>query len=352
MNNKIQEFIFDDIKNSISKTAILEPLKNKTILITGASGFIGSWLSHSIHFLNTCFDFKTKLILLSRNSQAPNLNNSSLFESSFIQYIELDVRKLIEIPKQTDYIIHLAGNPNNKYHIAEPFKTMDTIVRGTQNLLYLAIDLPNLKNIIYLSSHSVYGNINQELISEKDRGLIENLDVRNIYQESKRVAEIFCDYFFKTHRLPITIIRPFSFIGPFQQQNVPWAINNFIRDALLAVPIRVLGNPQTLRSYLYGSDLAYILLSTLIKAPAGEIYNLGSQEQITLENLANLIKRITNSNLNIMFKSSVNDFNTFSKLIPNMQKLTSLTEIKPYFSLNKAIERTLLFQQQFKLFEL
>ncbi|MCX8480485.1 MAG: NAD-dependent epimerase/dehydratase family protein, partial [Sediminibacterium sp.] len=294
MESNIQQFIFEDCKNSCNNIDNLTQLKNKTIFIAGATGFIGNWLTHFLQYLNLHADLNITLILLARDKHVFLNQFPYILNSTNIHFIESDIRNLTELNSEINYVIHAAANPNHKFHISQPLKTMDIITRGTQNLLELSTKLPKLIKFIYLSSHTVYGKTSQELIDENSVGNVENLDINNVYTASKRLAEITCQYYRKNLQLPIVILRPFSFIGPFQQQNVPWAINNFIRDAVLQSPIRVLGNPTTKRSYLYGSDVANIILNTLIKSDIGEVYNIGSNEPITLDKLAITIKDIVN----------------------------------------------------------
>ena len=345
MEKKLQQFIFEDCKNSCNNIDNLNQLKNKTIFIAGATGFIGNWLVHFVQFLNLHFDLKIKLILLAREKSTFLEKYPYLFENTLIQFIESDIRNLTSLNNDINYVIHAAANPNNKFHLSQPLKTIDIITRGTQNILELSTKLPNLEKFIYLSSHTVYGKTNQESIDENSLGNLENLDINNVYTESKRLAEITCQYYRKNLQLPIVILRPFSFIGPFQQQNVPWAINNFIRDAILQVPIRILGNPNTTRSYLYGSDVANTILNTLTKSTIGEVYNIGSNESITLDKLAITIKEVVNPALEIIYKSSKNEIISYSKAVPNMVKLTNQITFNPYYKINTAIYRTVLFNQ-------
>ena len=202
---------------------------------------------------------------------------------------------------------------------------------------------------MHLSSHQVYGkNETKQLLTENSFGSFEALNVSNCYAESKRIAETLCSYYKNNLRLPIIILRPFAFIGPYQDIEKPWAINSFIRDAILGGPIRILGNGMTERSYLYASDMAYCILKSLIDGKIGEIYNLGSNIPISLNDLAFKIKNHSPSEIEVLSKSSKENYLSVSKLVPNTDKINKEFNFKEIFTIDEAISRTILWNKLLK----
>lgn len=297
-----------------------EELYNSNILIAGGTGFVGKWITEMLIYLNEEYKYNISIYLLARN--IPQKNN---YESvNYIKYIKSDIRNLKQIPQEINYIINAIGSPDSRDYLSFPIKTIDTIFNGTKNLLNSASYLPNLKKILHLSSNKVYGN-NYSENPIPESGLINNkIESQDIYAQSKSASEALCNAYISELQLPITIVRPFSFIGPFQHLDKPWAINNFIRDALLGGKIRILGDESTVRSYMYGSDMAFYILTILSKGSVGEVYNLGSDNRISLLELALLIKEIFNNKPEIEIKRSRDNYLDVSFDVPDMRKTIML----------------------------
>jgi dTDP-glucose 4,6-dehydratase len=200
--------------------------------------------------------------------------------------------------------------------------------------------------MVHISSHQVYGNIDGvSPISENMLGKAEFNTVNGAYSEAKRLAETLCAIYRNQQQLPITIVRPFAFIGPYQNLDKPWAVNNFIRDALLGGPIRILGNGATIRSYLYSSDMAYWLLRVLIDGKSGGTYNLGSSESVSLNDLATAIVRLVNKNILIIPKSSKENYSKISVAFPDVSRIIKDVKVNQVFNLEEALQRTILWNQ-------
>ncbi|OXA92183.1 NAD-dependent epimerase/dehydratase family protein [Flavobacterium hercynium] len=341
--NKI---VFEDCKTSCVDIDSFSILENQSILITGGTGFIGKWLTEMISYINFTNNINITVYLLGRDIAKFKEEVPHLAEKTFVKFIEQDVRYLHDLPNDINYIIHAAGSPDNREHVSDPLKTIETFYKGTQSLLDVASRIQGLKKIIHLSSHQVYGkNENEEQITENSFGPFEALNVNNCYAESKRIAETLCSYYKNNLRLPIVILRPFAFIGPYQNLEKPWAINSFIRDAILGGPIRILGNGLTERSYLYASDMAYYILRSLILANIGDIYNLGSNVPISLNELALKIKSQSTVKMEVLSRSSKENYLSISKLVPNTNKITKDLNVSETFTIDEAINRTILWNQ-------
>lgn len=336
--------IVDDLEKSIIDYSRLESLRGKTILVTGGTGFIGSWMVAIISFLNDSFNFQIKLFLVSRNLEPDFVK---IHGNSGYIHIQSDIRHLKQIPENIDYIINAAGSPDSRYHISNSLKNVETFLKGSSSFYEVVSRSPNVKKIIHLSSSQVYGeNSNPIKLSEDNSNSSQlNFSEDSAYAEVKRFSETLCKLYIKEYSLPIVIIRPFAFIGPFQKLDKPWAINNFIRDAILGGPIKILGNPNVQRSYLYGSDLAYFLLCILIDGDVGETYNIGSDEAISLIDLAEKVANLYNSNLEIIVKSSKDEYLTNSYIVPNLEKIETKLNLKVQIGIEYALNSTLLWNK-------
>lgn len=339
----IQEDCCEAIQHSIS---LLKPIKDETLLITGGTGFMGSWLSEMVAFLNDNHDFGTKLFLLSNNANNFKIQSAHIALRDDVTIIEQDIRGLIDISNDINWIIHAAASPDNRIHTSDPIKTIEVIVDGTRSILEYATRLPELKKILNISSGQVYGNQPWKLdnLSENQFFNLDPSSLGSIYPEAKRLAETICTAYRTQHRLPIVNTRPFAFIGPYQYLDRPWAINNFIRDSLRGGPIRINGNGETIRSYMYPSDMALWILTILLKGTNGASYNIGSPHGVTLKELAEIIASKFNNSPEIILNFSNNKNFKTTKFVPNISHTQKLgLDIK--INLDKAIERTILWNQ-------
>jgi nucleoside-diphosphate-sugar epimerase len=333
--------IIEDCKKSCTQIENLRPLQNQCLLITGGTGFMGKWLLEMISFVNNNYHLNISVFVLARNIEQFKAEVPHLANLTFIKYIQQDIKNLYEIPHEVNYIINAAGTPDSREHSSNPIKIIDTFTKGTNALLDASFKLPQLKKILHVSSHQVYGNTsNIEKVNESFQGGSECFSLEAIYTESKRLGETYCSIYNNQYRLPVTVVRPFAFIGPYQSLNKHWAINSFIRDGLFSDSIRILGNEKTVRSYLYGSDMAFWLLTLLSKSADGECYNMGSAHGIDLKELALKITKKINKNIDIVQKSSREVYETNSVIVPDIDKIKALG-LRENYTLDEALKRTI-----------
>jgi len=336
--------IQEDCAKSCINSSNLEKLKSSQILITGGTGFVGTWITEMLIYLNENFNFNVTIYLLSRNI-TPSKNYS---EFKYVHFIRSDVKSVKELPSTINYVLHAAGTPDSKEHVSNSIKTIDTFYKGTHNILDLASRLPSLIKIVHFSSNKIYGSNYSKVPMDETNAIIHCYNNQDVYSESKRISETLCKAYMSELHLPIIIVRPFAFIGPFQSLEKPWAINNFIRDAILGSPIRILGNELTTKSYMYGSDVAYFILNILAKGKVGEAYNLGSSHPTTLVELANKIKNIFNSEIEIKIRSSKDTYHETIFDVPNTTKIEHHFNIKLAFDIEESLKRTILWNKMSK----
>lgn len=348
MKSELLQIIEDDChlvtENSVSS---LSPLRNTCILVTGGTGFIGIWIAELITFLNKNYQFNTRLILLSRRATDLNLTAPHLARQANITLMEKDVLMAVDIPSEVNWIIHAAGTPDNRVHASDPLRMMNVIINGTDTILSACTRLPNLQKFLNISSGLVYGMQPWEMntIPETFRGVAEFSSINSAYAESKRVSETVCAVYRNQHRLSITNARPFAFIGPYQLLDRPWAINNFILDALLGKEIRILGDGNTVRSYMYPSDMAFWLLNCLLHGTVGASYNIGSAAGISIYQLAEKIAENFYPRPKVVSRQT--DFNGIhsSKFVPDISLAQNAFSLNLIVDLDTAIKRTILWNQ-------
>ena len=348
MTQAQKELVHEDCKTVTSgDISRLESLKNEKILITGGTGFMGTWLAEIVTFFNDNYKFNIQLYLLSTHAQSYAERVPHLATRRDITLIERDIRNLKDLPNDVSWIIHAAANPDSRAHASDPLRTVEVIVEGTNAVLDYASRLPEIKKILNISSGQIYGVQPWDLkgIPENFIGGLDCSAFNAAYPESKRIAETICSIYRNQQRLPIVNARPFAFIGPYQGLDRPWAINNFIRDALLGGPIRILGDGQTVRSYMYPSDMAWWLLTILVHGKVGMNYNVGSPEAITLQDLAEKIAGQFPKPPKIIRGLSKDTSLRISKFVPNVDLAIKSLDMKMTTNLDIAIRRTILWNQ-------
>jgi len=325
---------------------LLDPLRQTELVVIGGTGFVGTWIAEMVASLNDEYQFGIKLHLVSRSTEKFSSQAPHLAAREDIQLIKSDVRQLGKIPMNTDWVIHAAANPDVRTHASNPLDTASVIVEGTMSVVRTAERLGRLKKLLYLSSGLVCSSQDSSL-SENAKGAPE-LGASFIYPNAKRFAETVCSAARVQSRIPVLVARPFSFIGPYQSLDTPWAQTTFLADALHGRPIRLLGDGQLKRSYLYGSDAAYWFLRILTTGPSGDVVNVGSQEDISLQDLAEIVAQNFEPSPEILLNTSPRNQGRTTLLIPDITHVHDEYGLSVLTPLNEAVKLTAQWHQMQK----
>ncbi|MEZ4814787.1 MAG: NAD-dependent epimerase/dehydratase family protein [Bdellovibrionota bacterium] len=324
----------------------LSPLKGKTLVITGGTGFLGTWISEVIATLNDEYSYGTQLTLIARGTDHFKNAKKHLAERKDVHLIKSDVRNLTELPKETDWLVHAASNPDNRFHATNPIETMSAIADGTSAVLRAADRCENIKMFLNVSSGLIYGSLPLEVkaVAETYNGAPVSGSTASAYAAAKRYAETFVAAARTQAQIPCMSVRPFAFLGPYQSLETPWALNNFLHDALAGNPVRVFGDGQSVRSYLYGSDAAFWILKILTHGQSGDCYNVGSAEGVSLEQLARKIASCFDPAPEIRLKTS-NTVQQVSSFVPDLSLAIKKHALEVKVSLDSALKKTIQWHQ-------
>ena len=284
--------IAEDIRGVLSRTQGLWPdLKGASVFITGATGFFGIWLLETLLAANRELSLGLRILALSRDPAGFAKKAPHLAHDPAVTWITGDVRDFAFPAGPITHVIHAAAEASAKLNAEDPQTMFDVCVEGTRRTLKLAAE-KRAARMLFTSSGAVYGRQPPDLshIPEDFTGGPDPLNPRNAYAEGKRAAEQLC----AIAGLPppagagahISIARCFAFVGPHLPLDAHFAIGNFIRDALAGGPIRVIGDGTPYRSYLYAADLAEWLVTILLQGQPGRAYNVGSEEAVSIAELA------------------------------------------------------------------
>lgn len=322
-------------------------VNGSSIFITGATGFFGKWMLESFLYLNKELNLNANICALSRNPEKFLEEFPFYKKEKSITWIKGDIRTFEFPTKRFDYIIHAATDADAKLNSENPLLMLDTITEGTKRILEFAKKQKALKAFLFTSSGAVYGKQPESIthINEKDSFFIDINNPGSAYAEGKRLSELYCSIYAKQYNIPVKIARCFAFVGPYLPLNKHFAIGNFIRDGLKSQNITIHGDGLPLRSYMYAADLVIWLWTILLKGNIGEAYNVGSDKQISIKDLAMAIAEFFPAiKVNILNEYYTTDRN--QNYIPDIQKSKVQFNFEEEISLKDAINKTIQFYKQ------
>ena len=310
-------------------------LSGKNLFLTGATGFIGKCILESLLWMDEQFDLDIKIYAISRSPNSFYKANPHFLTKKQLFIFESDVRgdlSKLDIPP-CHYVIHGATDVVLQ---SSPADVFTTCVDGTSKVLSYARTL-GCKKFLLLSSGAVYGKHSDEAggFPETYKGQIDLEAAGSAYALGKQVSEWLANQ--HKNSMDINIVRCFALVGPYLPLDKHFAIGNFIKDAIAGRDIQINGDGTPLRSYLYVSDLCWWLLKILLSNKSGT-WNLGSNEALTISDLADVVRRVLNPNI----KVNINGKNqgNFERYIPNISKANFDLGLTPTVSLVEAIQRT------------
>lgn len=264
-------------------------LRGRRVFLTGGTGFVGTWL---LEYFRLHGEAHPHLFVLSRDPGAFAERNPHLAALPWLELVPGDVRKLESLPPGIDTVVHGATTASRVLNDESPLEMAEVIAKGTERMLDLA-SRQGVRRFLFLSSGLACGTQSPELAAtpEDRTGHLDALDPRAAYGNAKHFAEHLCVQHAHSAGFEACIARLFAFIGPLLPLDAHFAAGNFIRDGLAGNPILVQGDGTPLRTYLHAAELAHWLWVLLDRGRAGEAYNVGSDEVVSIRELAEAVAR-------------------------------------------------------------
>lgn len=336
----------EDVNNVSTCSIPWEKLNNKSIVISGATGLIGSFLIDVILKKNNMDDLKCKVYALCRDEEKAKLRFVEHIDNEYFKIIKYDAIKPLvckEIDK-IDFVIHLASNTHPKLYSTDPIGTITTNIIGIYNLLEFAVE-HKADRFILASSNEIYGENrgDTEFFNEDYCGYINCNTLRAGYPESKRCSEALCQAYIVQKNLDVVIARITRTFGPTMIMSDTKALSQFIKNGLEGKDIVLKSSGIQYYSYTYVADAVCGLLTILLKGESGEAYNISNEKcDIQLRDLALMIAKITNKKVVFELPDEVEaaGYSKVTKARLSGEKLQQLGWI-PEYDIKDGIERTI-----------
>lgn len=315
------------------------------VLITGGAGFIGSHLAEQLlrgrHKVAVLDDLST-----GRIENVAHLKDDPDFE--LVLGTVLNKYLVDKLAERCDVIFHLAAAVGVELIVKKPLESLTTNIKGSETVLEMAHRYN--KKILVASTSEIYGkNINGPLKEGDDRILGSPLKVRWSYSTAKAVDEMLAYVYWKEKGVPSVIVRLFNTVGPRQTGYYGMVVPRFIGQALKDEPITVYGSGKQSRCFIHVKDVVKALIK-LVEEPkaVGEVFNIGSQEEISIEQLAKEIVSITKSKSKIRRipyeKAYEEGFEDMQRRVPDTSKIHKLIGFSPTYTLREIIKDIIKYQ--------
>ena len=287
----------NDLINALNGTVNIQRLYHKSILITGATGLIGSFAADMLLYANRTENAEIEIYLLARDERRLRERFASSLDEKRLHFVVQDVVEPLELNAEVDYIIHAAGDGFPAAFREHPVETMTPALLGTYQLLQYALHTAKknmLKKFLYVSSGEVYGNALgvEHAFIEKECGYLDSMSVRSCYPMAKRCAETLCVSFGEQYHVPITVVRPSHIYGACASTHDNRATVQFLNDAVAGENIILHSVGKQMRSYTYVADCVSGIFTVLLNGTDGEAYNIANAaSRVTIAEFADILSR-------------------------------------------------------------
>jgi len=324
----------------------LERLRGKRLLITGGTGFIGIWLLETISWLNDQWDQPCRIYVPTRSPERFIRKVPHLVRADIV-LLSGDVRAFEYPDDRCDMVIHAAAPADPQTSDRDPLGVASIIVDGTRRALDLAVQ-KKVESFLLVSSGAVYGSQPPELerVPEDYMGGPDLTNPRSAYGEAKRYAEVLCALYCEKFGVPIRIARPFTFVGPYQDIDAGFAVTDFLKEGLQGLPLHIRGDGTTVRSYCYASDMVAALWQILLNGAVGRAYNVGSDEPISILELARMVVSALPVPVDVVMSGKQVPRHKSPRYVPDITRGRSELDVIPTVGLDEALRRTLQWAQE------
>ena len=307
-------------------------------LVTGGAGFIGS------HVTDALIKRGDSVVVLDNLSTGNRKNIDHLVSNSSFKFVEgsiLDLTVVDECVQSVDHVLHFAAAVGVFTIVDKPLESLMTNLKGTENILEAAHK--HRKEVLIASSSEIYGkNASGALHEESDRIIGSPLKSRWSYSEAKAIDESMAYFYYQEKKLAVRLVRFFNTVGPRQVGHYGMVVPRFVSAALKNEPLTVYGTGSQSRCFCHVYDAVAGVLAVIgTDVTLGEVFNIGNDEEITIENLAHEVIELTDSRSKIekvLYEKAYNPgFEDMQRRVPDISKIKRIVGWTPKLSLDDII---------------
>lgn len=290
--------VIEDMQR-LSSVINIDKLKNNTIMITGATGMLATYMVFFLSYINRNFHTDIRIIAVCRNKKKADILFSDFYNEQWFCLINQDVCDEIKYEGNIDYIVHLASNAN-PYHIKNnPVDIIKSNIIGSINILEYSRS-KKIKKVLFTSTREIYGkNEEKDFLTEKDYGIVDPLEMRACYPESKRAAETIFQAYNVQYGIPFNIVRIAHSYGPgMNLDNDGRVMADLMSNAVNGENIIVRSDGMAERAFCYITDTISAMFLILIDGEVNKPYNIANEKEVvSIKNLAEQLAQLSNTDV-------------------------------------------------------
>jgi dTDP-glucose 4,6-dehydratase len=316
----------------------IELLLSRGVLVTGGSGFVGRWLISPLAAAAAKTDASPRLVSINRNTSSWQ---QSLVDEGLLTVVNCDITNEIPDLGEFGYVFHCATPASADLNDSQPAEMERIIAEGTSSVIRRFAGTTT--RVVNVSSGAVYGMqppdvkcLDEEWLKDK-RFVLPN----SAYHRGKSDAENQFNSAMEGASFSVVHARLFAFLAPFLPLDTHFAAGNFMRDALLDRAIAINGDPRTVRTYMYGTDLAVWLMAAAVRGISGSAYNVGSPQETTIADLASVIAQRAGSRSGVSQSSTRGQSGPPHRYVPCTSRTERELGVNVQVGLADAIDRTI-----------
>ncbi len=318
----------------------------ENILVTGGAGFIGS------HFCELLVHKGFRVVAIDNLSTGRLENIAHLLPLPNFQFVRetiTNLQVLDRLTSQADMVIHLAAAVGVKLIVEDPVHTINTNISGTDAVLTTA-NRYGCK-VLLASTSEVYGKGVKVPFEEEDDCLLgATMHSRWAYATSKMIDEFMGLAYHRQFGLPVVVMRFFNTVGPRQTGQYGMVVPRFVRQALKGEPITVFGDGGQSRCFGDVADVTEAVVRLMEHPGAvGQVFNVGSTQEVTMNKLAEMVLRLTGSHSEIVYvpyaQAYAPGFEDMRRRVPSLSKIHALIGYKPRYSLDQTLQRVISYER-------
>ena len=327
---KKKKIICEDAQNIINEKLPYEKLYGRTVIISGANGYVPAYFVHTFIELNESKNANIHILALCRNKERAEERFKDYIGRDDFELIIQDVCEPINVEKEIHIFMHAASPAGIKKRHEDPINTFMANVKGSENMLELARKNP-CEYFLFLSSVDIYGQMNStERLKEEMSGYLDTLNIRNSYSCGKRAAEMLCKTYEAKYGLPVYIVRPFQIIGPGPELNDGRLHIDFISQIIEKGQVVLKSDGTAVRSFMYITDAIKAIFYVMLLGNPGEAYNIVSESgEASVKELAYMMaENVADKQVDVVFdyeqRNTIEVTSALSVVVGDSTKLSNM----------------------------